>query len=88
MHTVKVITTSITSHGYFFVCVMRDLLSGPVSSVKYSIINGGHHAVVEIPELTHFMTESLCPLTSISLFHSPSPWQSVLHSASVKVKEE
>ena len=79
--------TFFTSHSYYLcVCVTRPLKTDSLSRFQiYSavVLNVTTMLYIRSPEITHFITESLHPLKTVSLFSpTPSIWKPPLYSAS------
>ena len=72
--TIKLIHTSIISHSYYFLWVVRTLKIYSLS--KFQVCNTILLTIVTIlynrfPELIHFIIQTLYPLTNISPFPPP-----------------
>lgn len=67
--TIQLLNALFTSHNYHFVVVvMVNLYFQNNFRLKYSMVNDSYSLYIYSLELTHLMTESLYPLTSISPF--------------------
>lgn len=78
------VNTFITSHNYFFVCVMRTFMIYSLNNFQvYNAVLLTMFTMLFIrsPELIHLVTGSSYSLTNVSPFlPSPSPWQPAIYS--------